>query len=559
MAGFREVAVLFLATSALLGVRAQTLPDITPPDPLNGNAGSDSQVDLYPHVATDGAGVWITSWYSGENLGGQIGLDFDILFARSTDYGVTWTAPQALNTNASTDLLSDVSPHLATDGAGHWVAVWESLDSLGGSIGTDRDVVVARSSDNGLTWTAPQPLNTNAAFDVGQDWSPFVVTDRSGQWLAVWSSDDGLDGSQRADYEVFFARSSDNGATWTAPAVLNANGATDIGGDHVPRAATDGAGNWVVVWHSTDPLVGSSGADRDILVSRSIDGGATWTVPVPLNTNAATDSGADAYCQIATNRSGTWIAIWQSTDSLGGTIGGEADILFARTHDAGVTWTDPAPVNTNADVDSGHDGGPKLATDAAGDWIALWNSENSLGGVIGEDGDVLLAHSSDDGRSWTDPRPLNSNAATDAGDDGAPHLAADPAGNWIGVWQSDENLGGAMGPDFDIFVARAGFCKIRVENAAATTIHFSPTFPPVTFDVVKGALTELRGDGGFDRASCLGTYSSNPATDMSPAPPPHEGHYYLACGLSSCVAQGYGAGSTDPDPRRDLEATGPCP
>ena len=39
----------------------------------------------------------------------------------------------------------------------------------------------------------------------------------------------------------------DNGATWTAPALLNTNGATDTGGDTVPQVTTDGMGNWVAV------------------------------------------------------------------------------------------------------------------------------------------------------------------------------------------------------------------------------------------------------------------------------------------------------------------------
>ena len=48
------------------------------------------------------------------------------------------------------------------------MAVWQSDDSLGGTIGTDNDIFVARSSDAGATWTAPAALNTNAATDSGR-------------------------------------------------------------------------------------------------------------------------------------------------------------------------------------------------------------------------------------------------------------------------------------------------------------------------------------------------------------------------------------------------------
>jgi hypothetical protein len=127
------------------------------------------------------------------------------------------------------------------------------------------------------------------------------------------------------------ARSTDNGATWTAPAALNTNAATDSGSDDIPQVTTDDAGNWVTVWHSRDDLGGTIGDDWDILVARSTDNGASWTDPVALNTNAATDSDADAdrYPQVTTEGAGNWVAVWGSTVNLGGTIGDDYDILYA--------------------------------------------------------------------------------------------------------------------------------------------------------------------------------------------------------------------------------------
>jgi hypothetical protein len=61
---------------------------------------------------------------------------------------------------------------------------------------------------------------------------------------------------------------------------------------------TDGlaVATWVAVWHSAEDLYDANlddtiGEDADILVARSMDGGATWTAPVALNTNAASDVG----------------------------------------------------------------------------------------------------------------------------------------------------------------------------------------------------------------------------------------------------------------------------
>jgi len=363
-----------------------------------------------------------------------------------------WSYPAALNTNAATDSGDDLWPQVTTDGAGHWVAVWMSKDSLGGTIGTEGDILVARSANNGATWTAPVALNTNAATDSGYDESPQAATDGAGHWVAVWQSFDYLGGPLGSDYDILVARSTNNGATWTAPAALNTNAATDSGGDQLPQVTTDGRGNWAAVWGSNENLGGTIGTDYDILVARSYNNGATWTAPATLNTNAATDSGSDWSPQVTTDGAGKWVAVWASSDTLGGTIGTDTDILVARSTDNGEHWTDPEPLNTNAATDSGDDSWPQVTTDGAGHWVAVWRVWGYPGGTIGTDYDILVARSADNGATWTAPAALNTNAATDSGSDGSPQVTTDGGGNWVAVWCSDENLGG-IGTDYDILYA----------------------------------------------------------------------------------------------------------
>src|SRR5690606_17989992 len=161
------------------------------------------------------------------------------------------------NTNAATDSGDDRFAAIATDASGNWVVVWESTDDLGGTIGTDRDILVAGSADNGTTWTAPAVLNSNAATDAADDSTPRTPA------VAAALRD--------------------------ALAVFNSNAATDAGDDRFARIATDAAGTWVVVWMSEDSLGGTIGTDFDVLYAVSTDDGATWTAPAALNSNAATD------------------------------------------------------------------------------------------------------------------------------------------------------------------------------------------------------------------------------------------------------------------------------
>jgi hypothetical protein len=448
------ITSLSVVFGALSSAWAQLGVPVTAPAALNTSAASDGGDDYQPQLATDGAGNWVAVWESIDDLGGTIATENDNLVARSTDSGASWSAPQPLNTNAASDTGLDYSPQLTTDGAGHWVAVWGSDEDLGGTLGTDLDVLVTRSTDNGATWSAPQPLNTNADTDSGHDGNPQVATDGAGNWMAVWDSDDNLGGTIGTDIDVLVSRSTDNGATWSAPQALNASAPSDSGDDRYPRLTTDRAGNWVAVWASDDNLGATIGTDRDVLVARSSDNGATWSAPQPLNTNAASDIGDDGDSQVTTDSAGNWVALWESDDDLGGTIGADHDILFARSTDNGSTWSPPQALNTDAASDSEDDFDARLATDGLGNWVAVWTSSHDLGVTPDPDTDILAARSADGAVTWSMPEDLNTNAASDSGSDYDPQLTTDGAGNWVAVWRSYDDLGGTIGTDSDILVAR---------------------------------------------------------------------------------------------------------
>ena len=144
-----SVVVSVLVTLPSGGVASA---DWAAPAALNSNAATDTETDEFPQVTADGAGNWVAVWKSNDSLGGAIGTDFDILVARSTDNGATWTAPAALNSNAATDTGTDTLPQVTTDGAGNWVAVWQSNENLSGAIGTDNDILYATETRLASRW-----------------------------------------------------------------------------------------------------------------------------------------------------------------------------------------------------------------------------------------------------------------------------------------------------------------------------------------------------------------------------------------------------------------------
>ena len=122
------------------------------PVPLNTNFQSDTDEDVFPVVATDGLGHWVVVWYATEpplwrdkSVASAEESDWDIFVSRSADNGATWSDPATLNTNADSDSGRDYQPYVTTDGSGNWIAVWSSNENLGGVVGTDGDMHIGGS------------------------------------------------------------------------------------------------------------------------------------------------------------------------------------------------------------------------------------------------------------------------------------------------------------------------------------------------------------------------------------------------------------------------------
>jgi len=353
---------------------------------LNTDAVSDTGEDTMAAIATDGAGTWLGVWRT-TNPPGSV-FDPNIVFARSTDAGVSWTAPAIVDSSPSGN---NTFPHVAASTAGTWIVGWNSPNTLGGTIGFDLDVLFVRSTDAGATWTPTAALNANAAADGGDDGFVHLATDDAGTWVAVWESDDSLGDTIGSDDDVLFARSVDDGVTWSAPAALNQNAATDVGTDAFPSVATDGKGTWVAVWMSTDPLGGPPSVDFDVLVARSTDGGSTWSMPVPI-AGAAAGAGFDGSPTIGVDAAGNWLVAWHSTQDSG------TEVVVTRSSDDGATWTLPTAISGG-----GTHTRPMLATPRAGTWLAAWEAFDPVAIATR----IVLASSADGGASWSVPVPAS--------------------------------------------------------------------------------------------------------------------------------------------------------
>jgi hypothetical protein len=148
------------------------------------------------------------------------------------------------------------------------------------------DLWLQRSSDGGRTWLPADLLIRRGEPYVGE---PDIATDSAGNVYVAYLSTDSVSHDQ-----VLCMRSSDGGATWTAPVTVADSADGRIGSLQI---AADPAGNLLVAWNQLP------GGISHVFSSASIDRGATWSPRVQVDDDTTNQGcyGADVFIQPGTN------------------------------------------------------------------------------------------------------------------------------------------------------------------------------------------------------------------------------------------------------------------
>lgn len=460
-----------------------------PPQEINTNAESDTGYDNNACLGADPVGNWIAVWSSNNNIGTGGTTDYNILYARSTDRGLTWSAPAYVNTNADVDTGDDMLPSLATDNRGRWIVAWQHVNPSNSEL----DLYYAISDNLGQTWTNPARLNTNGATDTGNDEQVQIAYGSGNTWVAVWRTSDPLGAANLTGNNIVFARSTNNGANFSTPALLNDFGAHQTGHEASPRIATNGGGTWVAVWSSASDL-GTNGIDGDILFSRSTNDGANWSAAGFLNTDAS-DSfdrfNHDNQPDIAADAAGNFVATWYINAPI---LGPHTDGVFTSySNNGGVTWSELRSISGV----EGSEAAPRIACDGQNEWIITYEKEDLSSSA---DKDIWFVRSTDVGSTWTAPALINpATGNTNDGDESDPAIATDHFGGWFVAWTKQQTN---APNDTDIWSSRNGIF-IRRKSDQFGTVDIEPSgssqgwsafgmntagFAIADFDAANGAL-----------------------------------------------------------------------
>ncbi len=212
------------------------------------------------------------------------------MLSKTTDYGVTWSAPQVAVRLPSQD--QTIGNVIVVDPSGTLFDFFDLIQNASNKGGNRGDnVAFATSTDAGATWSKPKvvagiksagvsdPNNVDlysktppAPLRTGDDLPEAAVNPRTGQLYVVWQDARFNGGGQD---EVVISTSSDHGATWSQPARVN---------DHTgqpaydPSVAVTGTGAVAVSYFQWTGSVRGNEPTL-VLLKRSTSAGSSATAP----------------------------------------------------------------------------------------------------------------------------------------------------------------------------------------------------------------------------------------------------------------------------------------
>src|SRR5215210_2321879 len=231
-----------------------------------------------------------------------------IFFTKSGDYGATWdNLPTTRNlTNSPGEAFG---PSLAVTKQGT-LRIYVSYHD--NSNGTTQAYLVRSKKKTKFR----KPVNITP--HNGGAFSPRLALDSNENLYVVWG--DGKDGSR-----IAFARSSDQGETFTQPLYLSGSSASALD----PVIAVDPANAINVVWE--DSRSGTSA----ILFARSTNGGETFSEPKQLSKG----EGRANEAHIASDSAGRLSVVWVQA------VGDTVQAFYSRSTDSGSTFSEPVNIS----------------------------------------------------------------------------------------------------------------------------------------------------------------------------------------------------------------------
>jgi hypothetical protein len=345
--------------------------------------GGATWTETWPHFSTCAGGTaanggnydrssdpWVTFAPNGDAYFISLSASADlltsaVLVSKSTDGGDTWSEPRTLISERSAFHFNDKESITADPGNASIVyAVWDRsrFPSENADFNALRSfafrgpAMLSRTTDGGTTWSVPRnimPTNANL-FTIGNQVA--VLPDGSLVDVFELFHGSGIQPSPQ-QYTESLMRSTDKGLTWSSVIDISLDrsvavrdpdtGAAVRAGAGLPDVAVDpNNGTIYVVWSDSRF---SGGVRDDVALSKSTDGGRTWSAPIKVNKTPVPVAAFTPSVEVAAD--GTVGVAYYDFRNNTPAPGALTDAFIVHSHDGGATWTENRLTPTSFDIE----------------------------------------------------------------------------------------------------------------------------------------------------------------------------------------------------------------
>jgi hypothetical protein len=353
-----------------------------------------------PRIAMDEVGNGIAAWYqdNGNSTYSAWASYYDIA-------SKTWEEAQQIGGGNISTIAK--FPRIVMDKDGNGIAVMGLVQGAHAGIWSSH-FNKANKSWGELTEIGSTILNDALA--------PEISVDGLGSALVVWRQKN-TDGR----YSAWANRYNSVDELWGTAIEIDDDSNFDV---QQPVISSDGKGNGVAVWAKRD-----NGGIANIWAARYSYADKQWQASVKIENSDNTA----ATPQVAMDKNGNALAVWQQTDSDIEDQNGE-NIWAARFIAESSTWQSSVIIES----DSGDAAAPTIAVDEQGNGIALWYQDNGSREVTNASRYDISSN------NWEKSGPIGDNKDSMY----EQKIAFENNGNAIATWRQ------AVGSKYSVFSAR---------------------------------------------------------------------------------------------------------
>lgn len=341
-------------------------------------------ISLRPQVAGIGNTLYVTFMH-------KEGTEpLQIYFMKSSDAGVTFSDPVAL----TNDAWDHYYPTIAATETGNVYIAWQDQrsgpwpDAVG-------DIFFVRSTDGGATFQTPLRITPEDSYPSRV---PALLADGNNVYMCWFDADMFPDTWVSG---IFFRKSTDGGASWSAPIILTEKDGI-VDNEH-PKIAKDASGRVHILFRSTrmgNPWGGWP--PFDIFHYLSINQGASWlSSAIPVSPVLPEDINNTFGADLTISDNGVLHAAWWEEKS-------GMNVFYRRSADGGLSWGpviqlsnyDFSMKEPNSNASGGLQGEVSIITDESNCVYVAWHSFEAVSYANISYGEIQVRRSTDNGISF---------------------------------------------------------------------------------------------------------------------------------------------------------------